>query len=81
MGGTLDEWTWEACVYKENKETLDKMIDVRAGAEYKFRGKVYEPVLGKMLNNKVDVAYKMLTSEEVFVVPQYIKDAIGWLRE
>ena len=81
MGGTLDEWTWEACVYKENKDTLDEMIDVRAGAEYKFRGTVYEPVLGKMLNNKVDVAYKMLTSEEVFVVPQYIKDAIGWLRE
>ena len=81
MGGTLDEWTWEACVYKENKETLDEMIDVREGAEYKFRGKVYEPVLGKMLNNKVDVAYQMLTSEEVFVVPQYIKDAIGWLRE
>lgn len=81
MGTTLDEWTWEACVYKDNKAILDGMIDVRAGAEYKFRGKVYEPVLGKMLNNKVDVAYKMLTSEEVFVVPQYIKDAIGWLRE
>ena len=57
------------------------MVDVQAGAEYKFRGKVYEPVLGKMLNHKVDVAYQMLTSGKTFVVPQYIKDAIGWLRE
>ena len=81
MGATVEDWTWEACIYKENKDTLDGMVDVQAGAEYKSRGKVYEPVLGKMLNHKVDVAYQMLTSGKTFVVPQYIKDAIGWLRE
>jgi hypothetical protein len=81
MGATVVEWTWEACIYKENKTTLDGMIDIQSGAEYKFRGKIYEPVLGKMLNHKVDVAYQMLTSGKTFVVPQYIKDAIGWLRE
>ena len=74
-------WTWEACIYKENKTTLDGMIDVQAGAVYKFHNKDYGAVLGKMLNNKVDVAYQMLTSGKIFVVPQYIKDAIGWLRE
>ena len=81
MGATIEDWTWEACIYKDNKDTLDGMIDIQTEAEYKFRGKVYEPVLGKMLNHKVDVAYKMLTSGKTFVVPQYIKDAIGWLRE
>lgn len=81
MGTTVDEWTWEACVYKENKDVLDGMITVEAGAEYKFHGKDYGVVLGKMLNNKVDVAYQMLTSNTTFVVPQYIKDAIEWLRE
>lgn len=81
MGSTIDEWTWEACIYKENKATLNGMIDIEAGAEYKFRGNVYEPVLGKMLNHKVDVAYQMLISGESFVVPQYIKDAIEWLRK
>ena len=81
MGATVEDWTWEACIYKENKDSLNGMIDVQPGAEYKFRGKVYEPVLGKMLNHKVDVAYQMLTSGKTFVVPQYIKDAIGWLRE
>ena len=32
------------------------------------------------LNHKVDVAYQMLTSGKTFAVPQYVKDAIGWLR-
>ena len=81
MGATVDEWTWEACIYKENKDVLDGMITVEAGAEYNFHGKDYGVVLGKMLNNKVDVAYQMLTSNTTFVVPQYIKDAIKWLRE
>lgn len=40
----------------------------------------YGAVLGKMLNHKVDVAYQMLTSGKTFAVPQYVKDAIGWLR-
>lgn len=81
MGATVDEWTWEACIYKENKDALDGMITVKAGAEYKFHGKDYGVVLGKMLNNKVDIAYQMLVSDKTFVVPQYIKDAIEWLRE
>lgn len=81
MGATVDEWTWEACIYKENKDTLDRIIDVRAGSAYKFHGKDYGAVLGKMLNNKVDIAYQMLTSGETFVVPKYVKDAIEWLRE
>lgn len=81
MGATVDEWTWEACIYKENKDVLDRMITIQKGAEYKFHGKDYGVVLGKMLNNKVDVAYQMLTSDTTYSVPQYIKDAIGWLRE
>ena len=33
------------------------------------------------LHHKVDVAYEMLTSDKTFVVPQYVKDAIEWLRK
>lgn len=36
MGATTDEWTWEACIYKVNKDALDEMITVQAGAEYKL---------------------------------------------
>lgn len=79
MGATVEEWTWEACIYKENKDALDKMISVEAGAEYKFHNKNYGTVLGKMLNNKVDVAYQMLTSGIEFTIPQYVKEAIEWL--
>ena len=81
MGATVEDWTWEACVYKDNRKVLEGMITVQAGAEYKFHGRDYGVVLGKMLNNKVDVAYQMLMSGIAFAVPQYIKDAIGWLRE
>lgn len=81
MGKTEEEWTWEACIYKENKEVLDGMINVMEGAAYKFHDKDYGVVLGKMLNNKVDTAYQMLTSGKTFIVPKYIKDAIEWLRK
>lgn len=81
MGKTVDEWTWEVCIYKDNKDILDEMINVQKNSEYKFQGKFYGKVLGKMLNNKVDVAYQMLTSDKPFNVPQYIKDAIKWLKK
>ena len=43
--------------------------------------KIIGVVLGKMLNNKVDMAYQMLTADTIFKVPQYIKDAIEWIRQ
>lgn len=81
MGATTDEWTWEICVYHANQNALDKMIAIEKGAKYLFNGKDYGPILGKMLNNKVDIAYQMLTSESTFEVPQYIKDAISWINK
>lgn len=81
MSKNIQDWTWEICVYNENKKVLQQMIKTQDGAEYKFNGKSYidEPVLGKMLNNKSDIAYKMLTSNIIFQIPQYIKEAIEWL--
>ena len=81
MGSTTDEWTWEICVYNINKDVLDEMVAVQVGAKYLFHEKDYGAVPGKMLNNKVDTAYQMLTSGKTFAVPKYIKDAIGWINE
>ena len=81
MGTTLDDWTWEACVYNCNREKLDDMIQVREGAQYLFHGNDYGQVLGKMLSNKVETAYQMLISEEEFTIPVYVEDAIEWLNE
>jgi len=81
MAGSTDDWTWEICMYHANQAALNEMIKVQAGAEYKYHGESYGAVPGKMLNNKVDVAYQMLTSGTVFEIPQYVKDAIEWLRK
>ena len=79
MGEDVNDWTWEACIYKENKALLDAMVVVKPRAKYPFHNKEYGPVLGKMLNNKVDVAYAMLISGQDYTVPQYVKDAITWI--
>ena len=79
MADDIKRWTWEDCIYELNKETLDKLIEVQPEAKYLFHEKNFGPVLGKMLNNKVDAAYLMLTSGENFTAPQYVKDAITWI--
>jgi len=81
MAEDVKGWTWEACIYELNQTKLDKLVAVQPGAKYSFHGKEYGPVLGKMLNNKVDVAYSILTNGEVFEAPQYVKDAIAWINE
>jgi len=78
---TTECWTWEACFYKLNKETLENLITVEQNAKYLFYEKDYGRVLGKMLNNKVDTAYKMAESDIQFEIPQYIKEAIEWLNK
>lgn len=81
MSGDVNDWTWEKCIYSLNHENLDGLVEIEAGAKYLFHEKDYGPVLGKMLNNKVDVAYSMLMSEKSFVIPQYVEDAIKWISE
>lgn len=81
MSCDVKGWTWEVCIFEMNQAKLGQLIEVQAGAKYLFHEKDYGPVLGKMLNNKVDVAYSMLTSGEDFEPPQYVKDAITWISE
>ncbi len=76
-----NEWTWEAAIYSVNKEILDNFIKVSRDANYLFHGKDYGKILGKMLNNKVETAYKMLLSGKEFVIPNYVKDALKWIKE
>lgn len=78
---TEHEWTWEAAFYSENNELLDQEIKVQNGAQYLFHKQDYGPVLGKMLNNKVEIAYQMLTDEIEYNIPSYIKDALKWIKE
>ena len=79
MADDVERWTWEDCIYELNKAKLDNLIEVQPGAKYLFHEQDYGPVLGKMLNNKVDTAYLMLTSEEDFKAPKYVEEAITWI--
>ncbi len=79
MARDIQDWTWEVCIYKENQVLLDKQIKVKPNTPYLFHGNDYGPVLGRMLNNKVDVAYFMLMSSQEYATPQYVKEAIRWI--
>lgn len=80
-----DNWTFEVCLYNLNQELLSNLIKTEKNAEYKFNGVSYRdnPVLGYMLNNKAKVAYMMCNlkdNTQNINFPQYIKDAIEWIR-
>lgn len=78
----LNNWTFEVCMYHLNAELFDSLIKVVKGAEYKYHGEQPEtPVLGKMLNNKADTAYKLIQANRSFSVPKYILEAFKWLNE
>ena len=50
-------------------------------SDYPFHGKLYDKVLGKMLNNKVETAYIMYNTDFDFKIPSYIKDSLEWIKE
>lgn len=74
-----NRWTIEVCIYEDNKELLDKIIQVKDNAKYYFNGTDYGKTLGKMLNNKTDTAIKIL-SEDI-EIPSYIKGAMEWIKK
>lgn len=80
------EWTWEVCFYNMNEEYFNNNINIEENRHYSFKNVSYmeinKPVLGKMLNNKVDIAYKMIEwGLKDINVPKYIEDAIKWINE
>ena len=81
MSDNINDWTWEVALYRMNKKLLDSLVNTQKNAKYLFHGIDYGPVLGKMLNNKVDTAYKMLKTKSSFRIPEYIKDAVKWLNK
>ena len=76
-----DEWTWEAAIYHRNISLMEELTEVKNGADYLFHNQDYGQILGKMLNNKVDIAYKMLNTEKEYSIPNYVKEAFKWIRK
>ncbi len=82
MGKTVDDWTWEVCLIKRNKCVLDELIKPDENSKYLVYGAdIGDKTLGKMLNQKVESAYKILKSNTKLIIPDHICEAIEWLKK
>ena len=83
MDSNMQNWTWEVCLYNLNASELKNIIEIEDGAKYSYKGISYEdkPVLGKMLNNKSDTAYKIYMSNKEFEYPSYVTEALEWIKK
>ena len=82
MDSNVQNWTWEVCFYKLNANKLKKIIEIEEGAKYSYKGISYEsePILGKMLNNKSETAYKVYIANKEFEYPSYVEEALKWIK-
>lgn len=65
-------YTFEVCLYRDNKDICDHLFS---------KGLKKLTVLDYMLKNKAEVAFELLDKKgDLLNVPQYIKDAIEWIR-
>ena len=86
MGESVAEWTWEKCLYDENVQTIKSIIKIEKDADYKINKSNFnydnlDKVLRKMLLNKVDSAYQIIMSNKHINIPNYVKEALKWIRE
>lgn len=77
MSEDIQERTWEVCFYNKNKEALTKIL----GSESRKSTSSEDVILNRMLDHKVDTAYKMLCSNFQFQIPDYITDALQWIKK
>lgn len=78
MSQDTKERTWEVCFYNQNKEKLTKLL----GGERRSRKPTTseDVILKRMLDHKVETAYKMFLSNTQFRIPDYITDALQWIK-
>ena len=65
----VNRYTFEKCMYEDNKSLCDNIFK--------------EDALKKMLAHKTEAAYRLLkeTNSSELITPDYIKDAISWVRK
>lgn len=68
--------------FQKNKCALDELIKPDEKSEYLVHGAdMGDKTLGKMLNQKVESAYKILKSNTKLIIPDHICEAIEWLKK
>ena len=65
-------FTFEIAIYTENKKLCDTLF---SSPQRKLSIKEY------MLKNKTEAAFALLENNEEFKVPEYIKEAIEWIKQ
>ncbi len=80
---SVDEWTFEVALYNSNEDKLKHIFNVesdkRVTDTYKGMQQVSK-TLAYMLNNKTDVAYKLISNVDDLVIPKYICEAFEWIK-
>lgn len=83
--GDKNNWTWEVSLYNLNKELLESKIPLQKGSKYSYKcnnGIEYTGCLGKMLNQKTDIAYLLSTETDIkLIYPDYFKECVEWIRQ
>lgn len=80
-GNTINEFTFEVCLYNENKLLLQQISSKKPKTHPSYKGERYDKDLAYMLKNKTESALR-ITTEDQFkdtVLPDYIKEGIEWL--
>lgn len=69
----LARYTFEVCLYQDNQTLCDTLFGLKRKTL---------PVLDYMLDNKADAAFELLDKQaEQVICPEYIKDAIEWIKK
>lgn len=76
-----ENWTWEVSLYNLNKDILEENIKLKKGANYLVDGEDFGKYLGKMLNNKTEMAYMIIEKDLCLTYPDYIKECFKWIKE
>lgn len=80
MDKSKDNFTLEAAIYNSNKEFLDNLYkDKGTLAEYK--NEPMNKALAHMLKNKTEVALELENEIGNLIIPEYICEAIQWIKE
>lgn len=80
-GGTIEEFTFEVCLYNKNKTLLKNISDKKPKTQPSFKDKPYDKDLAYMLKNKTESALRITTEDQYksSLLPDYIKEGIEWL--
>ena len=76
---SLDNWTLEAAFYNNNVKYFDELYKNKK-TESEYKGEEYPKALAHMLKNKTENALWIEENCSDLTIPEYIKDALEWIR-